>query len=74
MTTAHLDSPGADEHRGLLAGFLRSCAEHPHADRQQLRQLVRNTLAERAKNKPPHAYRELFRALREAASTSTGDE
>lgn len=40
-------------------------AEHPHADRQQLRQLVRNALAERAKDKPPHAQRELFRVLRE---------
>ena len=60
-----------DEGDGALAEFI---AEHPHADRQQLRQLVRNTLAERAKNKPPHAYRELFRALREVASTSTGDE
>ena len=39
-------------------------AEHPSADRQQLRQLVRNALAERERNKPPHAYRELFRALR----------
>jgi ribosome-associated protein len=38
---------------------------HPHADRQHLRQLVRNALAERKANKPPHAFRELFRALRE---------
>ena len=42
-------------------------ALYPAADRQHLRQLVRNALAERAKNKPPHAYRELFRALRELA-------
>jgi len=48
-------------------------AEFPQADRQQLRQLVRNTLAERAKNKPPHAYRELFRALRDVASTPADD-
>ena len=39
-------------------------AQHPSADRQQLRQLVRNTLEERKRNKPPHSYRELFRALR----------
>lgn len=39
--------------------------EHPHADRQKLRQLVRNTHEERKRNKPPHAYRELFRELRE---------
>ena len=39
--------------------------EYPHADRQHLRQLVRNTLDERKRNKPPHAFRELFRALKE---------
>jgi ribosome-associated protein len=38
-------------------------AEHPGADRQQLRQLVRNALDERAKNKPPRAFRELYRAV-----------
>ncbi|TXH75413.1 MAG: DUF615 domain-containing protein [Lysobacteraceae bacterium] len=40
-------------------------AEHPQADRQHLRRLVRNAQEERLKHKPPHAYRELFRALRE---------
>ena len=40
-------------------------AAHPQADRQQLRQLLRNVREERAKNKPPRAFRELFRALRE---------
>ncbi|QSX77228.1 ribosome biogenesis factor YjgA [Agrilutibacter solisilvae] len=39
--------------------------EHPGADRQQLRQLVRNTLEERKRNKPPRAFRELYRALRD---------
>jgi ribosome-associated protein len=38
---------------------------HPQADRQQLRQLVRNALDERTRNKPPRAFRELFRVLRE---------
>ena len=37
---------------------------HPHPDRQHLRQLVRNAKEERLKNKPLHAYRELFRELR----------
>ena len=32
-------------------------AEFPQADRQQLRQLVRNALAERKANRPPHAFR-----------------
>ena len=40
-------------------------ADYPTADRQHLRQLVRNAGEERAKNKPPHAFRELFRELRE---------
>jgi ribosome-associated protein len=39
--------------------------DYPEADRQRLRQLVRNAKEERLKNKPPHAYRELFRELRE---------
>lgn len=38
---------------------------HLHADRQHLRQLVRNTLEERRRNKPPHAFRDLFRELRD---------
>ncbi len=38
--------------------------EHPEADRQQLRTLVRNALAEKAKNKPPRAYREIYQVLR----------
>ena len=39
--------------------------EYPQADRQHLRQLVRNAIDERKRNKPPHAFRELFRELRE---------
>ena len=39
--------------------------EFPQADRQRLRQLIRNAGEERAKNKPPHAFRELFREIRE---------
>jgi ribosome-associated protein len=38
--------------------------EYPQADRQQLRTLVRNAQAERAKNKPPRAFRELYQVLR----------
>ncbi|MCD9028101.1 DUF615 domain-containing protein [Luteimonas sp. BDR2-5] len=50
-----------DEGDTALAELLDT---YPHADRQRLRQLVRNTLAERAKNKPPANFRELFRELR----------
>ena len=40
-------------------------AVYPQADRQHLRQLARNAHQEKLKNKPPHAYRELFRELRD---------
>ena len=53
-----------------LAEFL---AEYSHADRQHLRQLARNAHEERLKNKPPHAYRELFRELRELFETQADD-
>lgn len=55
--------------------------EYPEADRQRLRQLVRNTLEERKRNKPPHSFRELYRELRslvlganEAGDDDDGDE
>jgi ribosome-associated protein len=46
--------------------------EHPDADRQHLRQLVRNAVEERNRNKPPHAAREMFRALRELLADGGG--
>lgn len=52
--------------------------EYPAADRQRLRQLVRNALDERARNKPPRAFREIYHLLRElffdaGAPAETGD-
>ena len=44
---------------GALAGA------HPGIDTQRLRALVRNAREERDAGRPPRAYRELFRALRE---------
>jgi ribosome-associated protein len=44
---------------------------HADADRQRLRQLVRNALAERKADKPPHAFRELFRELRQLFDASS---
>jgi len=55
---------GGDAALGELLG------EHPGADRQQLRQLVRNALDERAKNKPPRAFRELYRAVHDLLAQS----
>jgi ribosome-associated protein len=46
---------------------------YPHADRQHLRQLARNAHEERVKNKAPHAFRELFRELRELFAESHGN-
>ena len=53
---------------------------HPGVDLQQLRVLRRNAIKEKEANKPPRAYRELFRVLRElqeggaAAGSGSFDE
>jgi ribosome-associated protein len=47
--------------------------EYPHADRQHLRQLARNAREEKLHNKPPHAYRELFRELRDLLQGDSGE-
>ncbi|MBN3082332.1 MULTISPECIES: ribosome biogenesis factor YjgA [Pectobacterium] len=44
-------------------------ALYPHADRQQLRSLVRNAQKEKATNKPPKSARQIFQYLRELAET-----
>jgi ribosome-associated protein len=44
-----------------LTGF---AAEHPGADIQEIRALIRNARKEQKEGKPPRAYRELFRALK----------
>ena len=46
------------------AALAELLGEFPQADRQKLRQLLRNAGEERAKNKPPRAFRELFRELK----------
>lgn len=40
---------------------------YPDADRQQLRSLVRNAQKEKATNKPPKSFRQIFQYLRELA-------
>jgi ribosome-associated protein len=40
---------------------------YPEADRQQLRALIRNAQKEKAANKPPKSYRQIFQYLRELA-------
>ena len=61
------------------AALAELIGQYPDADRQALRQLVRNTLEERKRNKPPRAFRELFRHLRElilagATAGTTSDD
>ena len=45
-------------------------AEHPGVDLQQLRQLRRNALKEQEQHKPPKAFREIFRILKELQTQS----
>ena len=49
-------------------------AEHPGADLQEIRSLIRNARKEQKEGKPPRAYRELFRVLKtiETASSLQG--
>ena len=49
---------------GALTEFAR---EYARADLQQLRALLRNARKEQAEGRPPRAFRDLFRAIREAA-------
>jgi ribosome-associated protein len=49
-------------------------AAHPDADLQLLRQLRRNALKEQQLAKPPRAFRELFRVLRELPSATESPE
>jgi ribosome-associated protein len=51
------------EDDGALTEFAR---EYPAAGLQQLRALIRNARREQAEGRPPRAFRELFRAIREA--------
>jgi ribosome-associated protein len=49
------------EHDDALTDF---AAEHPGADLQALRTIIRNSRQEQKLGKPPRAYRELFRMLK----------
>lgn len=48
--------------------------DYPGADLQHLRQLRRNALKEQEQQKPPRAFRELFRVLRELQSNEEEEE
>ena len=42
---------------------------YPHADRQQLRSMIRNAQKEKASEKPPKSSRQIFQYLRELAES-----
>jgi ribosome-associated protein len=46
------------------AELTRFASEHPGADLQEIRALIRNARKEQQEGRPPRAYRELFRALK----------
>jgi ribosome-associated protein len=52
---------------GALTAF---AAEYPDADIQAMRTLIRNTRKEQKEAKPPRAYRELFRLIKECSSSN----
>jgi ribosome-associated protein len=52
---------------GALTAF---AAEYPGADLQAVRTLIRNARKEQKEAKPPRAYRELFRLIKECSSSS----
>ena len=59
-----------DDGDDALAAFID---EFPSADRQHLRQLVRNAGEEKKRNKPPRAYREIFQVVRDAMEAGNGN-
>lgn len=52
------------------AALTAFAAEHPGADLQVLRTLIRNSRKEQQEARPPRAYRELFRFLTRCSSNS----
>src|SRR5882724_12784319 len=55
------------ENDGAIGALVRA---HPGIDAQRLRALVRNAREERNAGRPPRAYRELFRTLRDIIADS----
>lgn len=49
-------------------------AAYPDIDAQQLRTLVRNVAEEKKRNKPPRAYREIYKLVRDAVVGSIDED
>ena len=57
----------------LIAGeeaLTEFAAEHPRADIQALRALIRNARKEAREQKPPRAFRDLFRFIKECSDSN----
>ncbi len=54
-----------------LNGFMQ---HYPQADRQYLRQLIRNVDREQKNNKPPVSYRAIFKYIREVAELADNND
>ena len=52
-------------------GIQNFLTEYPSADRLHLRQLLRNCKKEKENNKPPAAFRQIFKYIREVVDQST---
>ena len=48
--------------------------QYPQADRHHLRQLVRNEAKEKKNNKPPVAYRQIFKYIREVSEEASNND
>jgi ribosome-associated protein len=55
------------------AALTAFAAEHPRADLQEIRVLIRNARKEQKEGKPPRAYRELFRSLKAIESAKSAE-
>jgi ribosome-associated protein len=53
------------------AALTSFATEHPGADLQEVRVLIRNARKEQKEGKPPRAYRELFRVLKTIETTKS---
>jgi len=74
--TQHLIERWRDRLLGEDDALTLFATEYPHGDLQRLRSLIASVKRDRALNRTPKNFRELFRALREivSAQSAKGDE
>ncbi len=60
-----------EDDESALSGLIE---QYPEVDRQHLRSLIRQARSERAGNKPPKAYREIYQLLKQLADSNSDSE